>query len=94
MTDRIDTRSAVRTCAFSYSGNMVAYSTDRAMGQQCVINIVDVRTFSNQGITLDKISLKIILLQLKNILSNYATKLNSLFPFPFRKSYNEFTDSC
>jgi len=48
MTDRIDTRSAVRTCAFSYSGNMVAYSTDRAMGQQCVINIVDVRTFSNQ----------------------------------------------
>ena len=49
MTDRIDTRSAVRTCAFSYSGNMVAYSTDRAMGQQCVINIVDVRTFSNQG---------------------------------------------
>ena len=49
MTDRIDTRSAVRTCQFSYSGNMVAYSTDRAMGQQCVINIVDVRTFSNQG---------------------------------------------
>lgn len=49
MTDRIDTRSAVRTCQFSYSGNMVAYSTDRAMGQQCVINIVDVRTFGNQG---------------------------------------------
>jgi len=48
MTDRIDTRSAVRTCQFSYSGNMVAYSTDRAMGQQCVINIVDVRTFGNQ----------------------------------------------
>ena len=45
---RIDTRSAVRTCAFSYSGNMVAYSTDRAMGQQCIINVVDVRTF-NQG---------------------------------------------
>jgi len=51
MTDRIDTRSAVRTCQFSYSGNMVAYSTDRAMGQQCVINIVDVRTFSNQDKT-------------------------------------------
>ena len=48
MTERIDTRSAVRTCAFSFSGNMVAYSTDRAMGQQCVINVVDVRTF-NQG---------------------------------------------
>ena len=50
MIDRIDTRSAVRTCAFSFSGNMVAYSTDRAMGQQCVINVVDVRTFGNQGI--------------------------------------------
>ena len=49
MIDRIDTRSAVRTCAFSFSGNMVAYSTDRAMGQQCVINVVDVRTFGNQG---------------------------------------------
>jgi len=46
MTERIDTRSAVRTCSFSYSGNMVAYSTDRAMGQQCVINVVDVRTFN------------------------------------------------
>jgi len=52
MTDRIDTRSAVRACQFSYSGNMVAYSTDRAMGQQCVINIVDVRTFSNQDKTI------------------------------------------
>jgi len=52
MTDRIDTRSAVRTCQFSYSGNMVAYSTDRAMGQQCVINIVDVRTFGNQDKTI------------------------------------------
>lgn len=45
MTDRIDTRSAVRTCSFSYSGNLAAYSTDRAMGQQCVINVVDVRDF-------------------------------------------------
>merc|ERR1712110_248268 len=48
MIDRIDTRSAVRTCAFSFSGNMVAYSTDRAMGQQCVINVVDVRTFNQE----------------------------------------------
>lgn len=48
MTERIDTRSAVRTCAFSYSGNMVAYSTDRAMGQQCVITVVDTRTFNQE----------------------------------------------
>ena len=54
MIERIDTRSAVRTCAFSFSGNMVAYSTDRAMGQQCVINVVDTRTF-NQGTNNDSV---------------------------------------
>ena len=50
MTDRIDTRSAVRTCSFSYSGNLAAYSTDRAMGQQCVINVVDVRDFQQGNV--------------------------------------------
>ncbi len=42
---RIDTKSAVRTCKFSYSGKMVAYTTDKMMGQQCVIYIVDTRNF-------------------------------------------------
>jgi len=42
----IDTKSAVRTCAFSYSGKMVAFSTDKQMGHPCIINVVDTRTFS------------------------------------------------
>ena len=41
----IDTKSAVRTCAFSYSGKMVAFSTDKQMGHPCIINVVDTRTF-------------------------------------------------
>jgi len=44
--NRIDTKSAVRTCSFSYSGNLVAYSTDRSMGQPCIITVVDVREFN------------------------------------------------
>lgn len=40
----IKTASSVRTCNFSYSGNQAAYSTDRAMGQNCEIFIIDVRT--------------------------------------------------
>lgn len=48
MTGRVDTLSAVRTCSFSFSGNLVAYSTDNAMNQPCVINVVDVRSFSQE----------------------------------------------
>lgn len=39
----ITTKSSVRTCAFSYSGNMAVYTTDKAMGQICEIFVVDVR---------------------------------------------------
>lgn len=39
----IVTNSSVRTCNFSYSANMAAYSTDKAMGHQCEIFIIDVR---------------------------------------------------
>ena len=42
----IDTKSAVRTCNFSYSGNMVCFTTDKQMGHQCEINVVDARNFS------------------------------------------------
>jgi len=49
MSAKIDTLSAVRSCGFSFSGNMVAYTTDRVMGQQCVISVVDVRTFNQKG---------------------------------------------
>ncbi len=41
----IDTKSAVRTCQFSYSGSLVAFSTDKQMGHPCIINVVDTRTF-------------------------------------------------
>ena len=47
MLNRIDTKSAVRTCKFSYSGNMVAFTTDKNMGQPCNIHIVDLRTFGS-----------------------------------------------
>ncbi len=42
---RIDTKSAVRSCGFSFDGNMAAFSTDRQMGHDCIINVVDVREF-------------------------------------------------
>jgi hypothetical protein len=29
----LETKSAVRTCGWSYSGNQIFYSTDKAMGQ-------------------------------------------------------------
>jgi translation initiation factor 3 subunit I len=45
MLNKIETKSAVRTCKFSYSGNLVAYTTDKQMGQPCIINIVDTRVF-------------------------------------------------
>ncbi len=38
-----DTPSAVRTCGFTYSGNTLFFSTDKAMGQQCQIFLFDVR---------------------------------------------------
>jgi translation initiation factor 3 subunit I len=39
----ISTNSSVRTCLYSYSGNMAVYTTDRAMRHQCEIFIIDVR---------------------------------------------------
>jgi len=45
----IETKSAVRTCNFSYSGNMVCYTTDKQMGYPCEINIVDARNFTGEN---------------------------------------------
>jgi len=42
----IDTKSAVRTCNFSYSGNMVCLTTDKQMGYPCEITVVDGRDFN------------------------------------------------
>lgn len=39
----IPTNSATRTVNFSYSGNQASYSTDKAMGHNCELFIIDVR---------------------------------------------------
>ena len=39
----LPTKSAVRTCGFSYSANTIMFSTDRTMGQSCTVNIYDIR---------------------------------------------------
>jgi len=39
----LETRSAVRSCGFSYSGNLIAYTTDQAMGYPSELKIYDIR---------------------------------------------------
>jgi hypothetical protein len=39
----ISTATAVRTCGFSYSGNLVMYTTDMAMKRNCELRIYDLR---------------------------------------------------
>lgn len=46
----IDTKSAVRTANFSFSGNMVCFTTDKQMGYPCEINVVDARNFTDEPI--------------------------------------------
>lgn len=49
----IPTASSSRTANFSYSGNQASYSTDKAMGHNCELFIIDVRnvdsSISNQS---------------------------------------------
>lgn len=51
----IQSNSSVRTCNFSYSGTMAAYSTDRAMGHQCEIFIIDTRNVDDSTSNADPI---------------------------------------
>jgi len=44
---KIDTNSAVRTSAFSFSGNQAVYTTDSKMKQPCEMFLIDVRTSDN-----------------------------------------------
>lgn len=39
----LTTRSAVRTCGFSYSGQMIFHTNDKAMGQICELSVFDTR---------------------------------------------------
>lgn len=40
---QLTTNSSVRTCGFSYSANLAVFSTDKALGHQCEMFIMDVR---------------------------------------------------
>lgn len=40
---QLHTNSSVRTCAFSYSANLAVFSTDKALGHQCEMFIMDIR---------------------------------------------------
>jgi len=40
----IESKSPIRSCNFSYSGNQAAYSTDSNMGQSSSLVVIDVRT--------------------------------------------------
>jgi len=44
---KLATKAAVRTCRFSYSGNMAVFSTDIQYGQSCDIMLIDVRSADN-----------------------------------------------
>uniref|UniRef100_A0A8C1SPH9 Eukaryotic translation initiation factor 3 subunit I n=1 Tax=Cyprinus carpio TaxID=7962 RepID=A0A8C1SPH9_CYPCA len=39
----VETNSAVRTCGFDFSGNIIMFSTDKQMGYQCILNYFDLR---------------------------------------------------
>lgn len=43
-TANVECKSSVRCCNFSYSGNQAAYSTDKAMGHDSELFVIDVRT--------------------------------------------------
>lgn len=49
--NQVERDSPVRTCLFSFSGNMVVYSTDQAMSKPCEIFIADVRDPSQLGMS-------------------------------------------
>ena len=39
-------KNGVRTCGFSYSGNLIMFTTDKTMGMPCEIHIFDARDSS------------------------------------------------
>jgi len=44
-----ETKSAVRTCNFSYSGDELFFSTDKAMGHKCELNVFKLDEFRANG---------------------------------------------
>jgi len=45
----IDTKSAVRTCGWSYSGEQFFYSTDKAMGHPCELYVYTLADVKSEG---------------------------------------------
>ena len=45
----LETKSAVRTNGFSYSGQNFFYSTDKAMGHQCLLKLYSLSSVKQQG---------------------------------------------
>ena len=45
----LSTRSAARTCGFSYSGHLILYSTDEAMGHSSKLFVCDLRDKNQMG---------------------------------------------
>lgn len=52
--NKVDRDSPVRTALFSYSGNMIVYTTDAAMSRPCEIFFADVRDPSTLGESVTK----------------------------------------
>ncbi|XP_046379197.1 eukaryotic translation initiation factor 3 subunit I-like [Haliotis rufescens] len=46
----LESRTAVRSCGFSYSGNLLMYTTDKTMGLPCEIDIFDINDSSNEPV--------------------------------------------
>jgi len=58
MLYKVDRDSPVRTCQFGYSGNIVVYSTDAAMGKPCEIFFADVRDPQQLGESVTRTSVQ------------------------------------
>lgn len=43
----LEMKTSVRGVSFSYSGTMIAYTTDKMMGHNSELNIIDVREPNN-----------------------------------------------
>jgi len=101
-TATIKCKSSVRTANFSYSGNQAAYSTDKAMSQNCDLVIIDVRCVDASTSDADAI-LKIPILQSKvtsalwanldsNIITGHENGTISIFDLRMAKELNSVKD--
>lgn len=48
LCSKTESKSSCRTCLFSYSGNLIAYSTDKALGNPCELFVIDSRSAGSE----------------------------------------------